>query len=113
MRAILRPFPPVAFRFPQRTLGIDLARWRLMRREAGEDKRNALALAHGKLGDSLQIFPMCLDRRMQNQRVWTSDRLEATMTAAHPGNHQPVIEPDDQLHPDGDLACQTFNDPDH
>ena len=55
---------------------------------------------------------MRLDRRVQNQRVGSRDRLQSAVALPHPGHDRAVIEPNDQLHPDRHLAREALDDAD-
>jgi hypothetical protein len=90
---------------------MNFARRRLVRREPGEDKWNALAFAHGEFGHRFQIFTVSFDRGVENQGIGTSHRLQPAVAPAHPRHDRPVIEPNDQLHPDRHLPRQPLDDP--
>ena len=69
-----------------------------MRHEPSQHKWHAFTLFYRELGDRRQVLAARLNRRPQNKSVRASNRLQSVSRLTDPGNDQPVVESNNQLH---------------
>src|ERR1700730_2218752 len=105
-----RPARPKLLGIAQRVIGVDRS-WRFfVGSEPRENKWNALSFLDGELSDCGEILASSLNRRSQNQTVWTGNRFHSAVTFSHPRHDMAIVEPYDQVHFQGDLAPQSLDD---
>src|ERR1700736_2051281 len=105
-----RPARPKLLGIAQRVISMDRSRRFFVGSEPGQNKWNALSCLDSELSDGGQILASGLNRRSQNQTVWTGNRFHSAVTLSHPRHDVAIVEPYDQVHFQIDLTAQSLDD---
>src|SRR5262249_9849808 len=78
-----------------------------------EHEGHMTARPHGEFRSRRQILAIRWNVRPERQRIGPGDRPQVAIDLADPRHNAPVVEPDDELHFDGDVTGHSLDDSDY